>query len=222
MNMLDLWLPLSVAVLDWAAVARRWRAVEYVAKPAVMLLLLAWLWRQGAWPAPLWAFALGLTLSLAGDVLLMLPERFFLAGLVSFLLAHLAYIAGFLSGGRPPLGPTLLLAVPVAVAGYLLVSRVAAALLARGRRGLVGPVLAYGVVISLMVLSALTTLARPAWDPSAARLASLGAVLFLASDAILAWDRFVVPIRFGRLLNLVTYHLGQIALIAGAAAQFVR
>ncbi len=220
--MMGLWVPFAAAVLDWAAVARRWRPVEYAAKPAVMLLLLAWLWQQGAWPAPVWAFALGLVLSLAGDVLLMLPERFFLAGLVAFLLAHLAYIAGFNWGGPPPLAATLVAAAPVAAAGYLLVSRVITALLARGRRRLVGPVAAYGVVISLMVLSALTTPARPAWDSSAARWASLGAVLFLVSDAILAWNRFVRPMRFGQLLNLTTYHLGQIALIAGVSAQFVR
>ncbi len=220
--MIGLLVPLAAAVLDWAAVARRWRVVEYAAKPAVMLLLLAWLWLQGAWTAPLWAFAAGLLLSLVGDVLLMLPDRFFLGGLAAFLLAHLDYIVGFNWGGPPPLAATLLAAVPVAAAGYLLVSRVVAALLARGRRRLAGPVAAYGVIISLMVLSALATLARPDWDGPAARLASLGAVLFLVSDAVLAWNRFVAPVRYGRLLNMTTYHLGQIALIAGASSQFVR
>jgi len=40
-----------------------------------------------------------------------------------------------------------------------------------------------------------------------------GALLFFYSDAILAWNRFVRPIRYGRVVNLVPYHLGQIVLV---------
>ena len=40
----------------------------------------------------------GLVFSLAGDVFLMLPSDQFMAGLVSFLIAHLFYIAAFTAG----------------------------------------------------------------------------------------------------------------------------
>ena len=40
----------------------------------------------------------GLGLSLVGDVALMIPQGF-LAGLVAFLLAHLAYLVAFTRGG---------------------------------------------------------------------------------------------------------------------------
>jgi uncharacterized membrane protein YhhN len=116
-----LWVPLAAALVDWAAVARRWRGLEYVAKPAVMLALLAWLWQRGPWPAPLAAFAVGLVLSLAGDVLLMLPPRFFLGGLVAFLLAHVAYIVGFnWPVSAPPLAALLWL-VPISAAASLII-----------------------------------------------------------------------------------------------------
>ncbi|MDQ2727613.1 MAG: lysoplasmalogenase [Actinomycetota bacterium] len=48
-------------------------------------------------------------------------------------------------------------------------------------------------------------------------LAGGAAVLFYASDATLAWDRFVGPLRRGRLAVIVTYHLGQAGLVVSLA-----
>jgi len=50
-----------------------------------------------------------------------------------------------------------------------------------------------------------------AWG-SAVALAVVGALLFYASDATLAWGRFVHEHRFGHLAVMTTYHLGQIGL----------
>ncbi|NIN65212.1 MAG: lysoplasmalogenase, partial [Anaerolineae bacterium] len=44
------------------------------------------------------AIVLGLAFSLVGDVFLMLPSDRFLLGLISFLLAHMAYIGAFSLG----------------------------------------------------------------------------------------------------------------------------
>jgi len=214
------WWPVAIMAVDWVAVAARWRRVEVVAKPAAMVALLVWLWLGGSAAGvglgPLGWFVAGLVLSLAGDVLLLLPARFFIGGLVAFLLGHLAYIVGLNAGGlRLPMEAVLLL--PVGLAGGWLAWRVGAALKARGQDKLRGPVTLYAAVISLMVVSALTTLFRPDWPGPAAGLAAVGAVLFFCSDALLAWDRFVAPVRAGKLLVIVAYHLGQMALVAGAA-----
>jgi uncharacterized membrane protein YhhN len=150
----------------------------------------------------------------------MLPERFFLSGLVSFLLAHVAYAAGFLSDGLPS-GAAWLLALPVAAAGMALAHQLARRMRAGGQGGLVGPVLAYTVIISVMVFAALVTVTRPEWPKPAAALASLGAVLFMFSDAVLAWGRFVAPVRGGEMAVIVTYHLGQMCLAAGAAGRWL-
>jgi uncharacterized membrane protein YhhN len=64
------------------------------------------------------------------------------------------------------------------------------------------------------------TLFRTDWLSTPAYLVSLGAVLFLSSDLLLAWNKFVNPVRHGPLLIMVTYHLGQLALLAGAVGQF--
>ena len=48
--------------------------------------------------------------------------------------------------------------------------------------------------------------------------AGAGAVLFVASDSMIAWDRFVRPFAWAPVAIMVTYHLGQAGLVASLAA----
>jgi uncharacterized membrane protein YhhN len=194
------------AAADWFAVATRRPRVEYVAKPAVMVgligLAVSLIPGSSASDAARPWFVAGLGLSLLGDVLLMLPRERFVGGLIAFLLAHLAYIGGLVTivmiaglvGGGAVFG--------LVVAGTMvaLVGRPVVRAVRGGRPGLVGPVLAYLSVISMMVVVACAT-GRP--------VAIAGAILFYASDAILALDRFVGPRRWGRVATHVFYHAGQ-------------
>ncbi len=214
---------LAAALVDWAAVYKGWRKVEYVAKPATLALLFAWLLVVSGLQGMLLWFGLGLLFSLAGDVFLMLSDRWFILGLAAFLLAHLMYIAGF-NIPLPNVSPvwSLGLAVVLGLSAARLLRRIVDGLAAKGLRRLVGPVLLYGMIITLMLLSAMLTLFREEWKVLPAALATVGAALFYISDSFLAWDRFVVPIKNGRLLNMITYHLGQIALIVGAVLQLTK
>lgn len=212
---------LAIALVDWIAVAKGWKKVEYIAKPATMValfLLLALVGRFGS--LPLIFFGVGVLFSLAGDVFLMFSDRWFIPGLVSFLLAHVAYIIGF-NLPLPEVSPVWALAVALvlAVSAARLLRQIVAGLSVKGQRKLIGPVIVYGVVITLMLLSAMLTLFRPEWKTTPAALVSLGAMLFFFSDTILAWNKFVNPVKNGRVLNMVTYHLGQIGLIVGVVLQ---
>jgi hypothetical protein len=71
-----------------------------------------------------------------------------------------------------------------------------------------------------MLYAAMSTIFDPAWKTSAAFFVSAGAFLFCASDALLAWNKFVSPVKNGRIWNIALYHLGQIGLVAGAISQF--
>lgn len=219
MNINLLILCMLVAALDWFAVARRWKALEYIAKPAVMLLLLAWLWQTTGLLAALPWFAAGLAFSLAGDIFLMLPKERFFPGLVAFLCAHLTYIAGLLQPWPTLNLPGLILGAIILVAARGLFMHISSALRTAQRETYRLPVLVYSAVISLMLFSALLTLTQPdnIWSPGASVLVSAGAILFFLSDTLLAWNRFVTPIPAGRVLVHAAYHLGQIGLIAGAA-----
>jgi uncharacterized membrane protein YhhN len=214
-------LTLLAALLDWLAVWRAWNGLMYVAKPATMLLLLGWVLSRAGFRGGLIWFALGLLFSLTGDIMLMLPREQFVAGLLAFLLAHGAYIVG-LNLVLPRLGWAAgLIAVAVALACAWLYQRISAGLLVSGHAKLRLPVLIYSVVLSLMTFSALLAYWRPGWNLCSAVLVGLGAVLFFVSDAQLAWDKFVGSLRLGRLRVHVTYHLGQIAIMAGVVLHVV-
>jgi len=212
---------LIIAIIEWIAVAKRWRKVEYITKPAVMVALLLWVVEIGGFNGLLLPFILGLIFSLAGDIFLILPKEQFIAGLLSFLLAHLAYLMGF---NRPVPAfnlVTLILAVAIGLAGWQVYRRIAAGLEKSGKEKLKIPVLIYSLVISLMLLSALMTLARPDWQAGAALAAALGAMLFFISDLALAWNKFVAPLPGGRVVTMSTYHVGQMLILLGAAWQFL-
>ena len=201
---------MGAAIIDWVAVGTRRQRLEYVAKPTVMVALLglaiALVPGSSASQAARPWFVAALALSLVGDVLLMLPRERFVGGLVAFLLAHLAYIVGLVAivivGALVVVGVAvglLVVASTVLLVGWPIVRAIRV-----GRPRLVAPVVAYLAVISSMVVVACAT-GRP--------VAIAGALLFYASDAILAWDRFVMPKPWGRVGTHVTYHTGQTLLV---------
>jgi uncharacterized membrane protein YhhN len=212
-------LALAFAAVDWVAVARRQKTLEYVAKPATMVILLAGTFAlmQGPHDAyHAWCFVAGLALSLVGDVFLMLPDDgTFVFGLAAFLLAQVAYAAGLTP--TPP--PLLALAVLVitATVGLLLFRTLATGLRHSGHTALLVPVSLYAAVLCLMLTAAWATLFRPEWTPVRRLLVVIGASLFFASDAMLAWDRFVKRSRPLHVAVIITYHLGQLGLAASVA-----
>jgi uncharacterized membrane protein YhhN len=192
------------AVGDWVARARKNTGLEYLCKPATIVALIA----TAAALTPAhdagtrrgW-FLAALACSLVGDVFLMLRTDRFVAGLAAFLVGHLCYVAGFWTHG--PRG------VALAVAGVVVVVLVAPLgrriLGALGQsRELMVPVALYMVVISVMLATAWAT---------GNVLAGVGATLFVASDDMIAWNRFVRPFAAADLGIMVTYHLGQAGLV---------
>lgn len=230
MPYLFFWIAIIIGIIEWAAVARGWRKVEYFAKPGTMIALLIFVGlNHGFGPLSdpgetmLW-FALGLVFSLLGDVLLILPKEQFIGGLAAFLVGHIFYILGF--NLLPPLKtPQMVVAGIVTVLVVLTWSqiyrRVAQGLHYKGKSKLKLPVLIYSIVISLMVLAALFTLLRGAWKPLPALAASAGAILFFISDTLLAVNKFVRPLVNGRLRYMIAYHLGQYLITLGALQHFL-
>lgn len=214
--MLMLWLgfALGCAAVDWFAVARADKRLEYIFKPATMLVVilaagLALPHAPNSWFAQF--LILGFIFSLVGDIFLMLPNpRYFLFGLVAFLAGHIAYIIA-LNPTAPPV-EALWLALPIALVGAWLMRQLWRALRASKQDSLRAPVVVYGIAISVMLWSAWATLYRADWSAPQRACVIVGATLFFISDAMLAWNRFVKPFAAAKLAVIITYHLGQIAL----------
>jgi len=150
-----------------------------------------------------------LLLSFAGDVLLIPKDRprVFLAGLVSFLLAHVAYGAAFLASGVT-MAAALATALLLAPVLYVVVRWLGPHL----PRPMRLPVRAYLVVISGMLIGA-TGAAHAAHDPRML----IGALLFYLSDLAVARDRFVAPGPINRTWGLPFYYVGQLVLASSIA-----
>ena len=192
------------AVGDWVARVRHNAPLEYVCKPATLAALIG----TAVTLAPVhdagarrdW-FVAALVCSLVGDVVLMLPTDRFVAGLAAFLVGHLCYVAGFWTDGPGAIAFAVAAAV-VVVAVVPLGRRILGAI--GERRALTGPVALYMVVISVMLSTAMAT---------GNVLAAVGATLFVSSDAMIAWNRFVRPVPGADVGIMVSYHLGQAGLV---------
>jgi uncharacterized membrane protein YhhN len=174
----------------------------YLFKPLTMIFILL-IAVQARRPDPsLYKVAIiaGLVCSLAGDVFLMLPSDRFVAGLVSFLIAHLCYIAAFTAGTG--FGFSWRSLVPCVIYGVIIFTILSPHL---GEMKL--PVVVY--IIAILVM------AWQSWErwsqtgQSGALLAFLGAVLFVISDSALAINRFGEGYKGARALTLSTYFAAQ-------------
>lgn len=185
--------------------------VYYVCKPLATIFLFAFAWfaRHPVSRRYRLAIAIGLVWSLAGDVLLMFPQ-YFIGGLVCFLIAHLAYIVAFTDGVRLGVRPLIWGAFLVLGAGIVWILWPGLPV------GLRVPVLAYAIALATMAAQAITRqqvvgAGQGAQHAAAtsARIAAVGAVLFLVSDALLSYGRFRQSLPCSPLLVLGTYYAAQ-------------
>jgi len=149
-----------------------------------------------------WVFA-ALVGSWLGDVLLISNRpKFFLGGLVAFLLAHVAYIGAFLELGvdtKTALMASAPLLLVLAVVGRWLLPNVP--------KEMKAPVLVYMLVITAMVSCSFAV------AESQRLYVSIAAVVFYASDLAVARNRFVCPGIQNRLWGLPAYYIAQCGFI---------
>src|SRR5271157_5460224 len=199
-------LKLATVVSIVAAIAVHFlasRLLLWTLAPLATILILAIAfanWRSRKDRYSLW-ISIGLLFSLVGDILLLRPDHFFLQGLSAFLLTHIAYLIAFTRDAHFPArrGVWILYLLFAAFCNFLLFSRLPA--------GLRFPVAVYSVFLVSMAAQAMgrSFLMRT----SAARLAAVGALLFVLSDGLLAFNRFYALLRFAPLLILVPYYAAQ-------------
>jgi len=178
------------------------RVHVYLFKPLTMVFIIL-LVLQGARPdASLYKYAIlaGLGFSLVGDIFLMLPLKRVIAGLVSFLVAHLCYIVAFSVGIRLSVSGWLL-------ALFLLYVIIMFAILFPRLGKMRLPVLVYELVIVMMAWRAVERWVQT--GDAGALLALAGAILFVISDSAWAINQFVRRYKSAQALILSSYFCAQ-------------
>ena len=194
------------AVADWVAVAKRLAILEYVSKPtATAAFLLAAASLDVGHDAVWWWRIVALAFCIAGDVFLMLPRDAFVPGLASFAIAQVFFTISF-AAGETSVGRAVAGVVIVAPAALLLARRFIGAIKVSGHGDLVVPVVAYMVVISAMTVGSIA---------AGSAVAIAGAVVFMASDSLIAESRFVREQRWHGVGIMVTYHAALAGLVLG-------
>ncbi len=179
-------------------------AMRWILKPGTIILMifLAATIRNAVKPYKNLIIA-GLFLSSIGDCFLLLSgNQWFTFGLVAFLIAHLVYVAAFMTRWR--FSPFHLLGlIPILAYSFWLLRGLHEGMLASGNAGLWIPVLVYVVVISIMIWSAVIS---RSW------IAIAGAIIFFMSDSLLAWNMFVTSVSWAGYGVMISYYLAQFLL----------
>lgn len=204
-------LGIAAAVSALCAIAADWNerrhAAFYVLKPLTTILIFAIASLAPASGHQHWILV-ALGFSLIGDVCLMFAgNRWFMAGLCAFLLAHVAFVTAFLSGVHA-------VDLPMWLAAVVVYAVVLLALLLPRAGALKLPVVAYCAVLGAMVFAAAARQAQ--FRDFDAALALAGALTFMLSDSLLAWRQFRGKYPGAQAAILSTYWLA-IGLVAWSA-----
>ncbi|MHA2016743.1 MAG: lysoplasmalogenase [Promethearchaeota archaeon] len=192
--------------------------IRYISKPLLMPLLAGFYISYNLnlnSDLNLWVI-LGIAGGFFGDVSLMIPDPdktkgFFKIGLISFLLGHIFYIVALLqmaAGFSRFQWWSLVLTIPYIAIGVIVYPK-----LTKHTGKMTIPVTLYLVVIVLMGVC--TTFLWGCCEPIGVIILMIGALLFIISDTINAFNKFAKEIPFERLYTMSTYLLGQFLLILG-------
>ncbi len=166
----------------------------------------------------------GLFFSWIGDILLQFSnyefriyldsQTWFLLGIVAYLLTQVFYTVAFSlpRGSNTIFGRRIYQLFLVASYGFLLIWLIYYKLY-----DLRIPVIAYGIAISAMLLTALNRYGKV--NGVSYMLVAIGALLFVFSDSMIAVNRFYEKIDFARIFIMVTYVAAQYFIATGSLRQ---
>ena len=199
-------------IADWLDL--NW--IHYISKPLIVISLIVFFLINSKHLRSnirmLTILALGF--SVLGDVLLLfvsVSEYFFISGLIAFLIAHIFYYLVFLKHrdkSKKPYGFIALLLVYAFGLFWFLKS---------GLNALLIPVILYMLVILAMATSAF--LRDKKVGANSYNLVFFGALIFMVSDSLLAFNKFYLPFSLADFSIMFTYALAQLLIVKGLIIQ---
>jgi uncharacterized membrane protein YhhN len=188
------------AIITIYAKVRENNLLQYIFKPLTMLAIILFAFVNSSTPMTFYQQMIiaGLIFSAIGDVLLIDSERF-VQGLLSFSLAHICFIVALGSIITTPNFPSLVF--------YLVYVVVFLMVLWKYLNKLKLPVIVYSLALAAMSWLALSkTIEHHNHETFHA---FVGSIFFVASDSLLAFDKFKSSFRLAQILILSTYFLAQ-------------
>lgn len=143
-----------------------------------------------------WLIIGGLFFSVVGDATI----HWFLVGLIAFFIAHVSYTIGFFTV-RKVTKPRIATCIPIGIYAILFSLILLPILRDSGDDWLIIPVVAYIFMISAMLWTAILTGHTPA---------IIGALLFVISDSVLAWNHFIGEILYAEAFIMLPYYAAQL------------
>ena len=196
-----IWIYFIVTALDLIGVGLKVDWLVLICKPLMMTSLMAFYWVVSTRRSKLYLGAL--FFSLLGDIFLLDKEGQFLLGIGAFLVTQILFIILVLKRSNAFSKANLIFStVPFLIYLVLLMRTLAPEL-----NDLFYPVLIYGSVISVFGITALNYHLNQRNAESMILLS--GAVLFIASDSMIALNKFYSPHMIYPVAIMLTYALAQ-------------
>lgn len=192
-----------------------WDEIHILIKPLLIFFLLFYYFQASASVNKV--FVTALVFCWLGDVLLLFDQMddFFMAGLASFMIAHLLLIISYRQFRYSVDGfegtQKFRLSFPIILAGSGLI-----VVLYPKLGDLKMPVLAYALILTVMVLQSIFRLGRT--STKSFWLVFAGAVSFMISDSLLAINKFYQPISNASVWIMATYLTAVYLIVQGVIA----
>ena len=158
-----------------------------------------------------------LAFSFAGDMLLVSSNSWnFILGIASFLIAHIFYILFFYRvKSFTKKNRLFLLATGLIIAGYVVLMNYLFRPLVTEQQ-LTIPVMAYSVVLGAMLFTAFNVSNSTLQPKTFAYYITTGAVIFVASDSMIAFNKFYLTTPLPGFYIMLTYCIAQFLIVTGA------
>lgn len=188
--------------------------IAWFLKPVLIPFLILGVYFSGSFPTKK-LLLVALSFSWIGDIILLFADRdelFFIAGLIAFLISHIVYILLFnkqLKYKNRKNKAVFWIGV-TAIIMYLIIM---VSILLPHLGDLTMPVFVYALVISTMLLFAFKGFLT--WEEPGNWYVLIGAIAFVSSDSILAFNKFYAPIVMSSFLIMVTYLIAQFLIVVG-------
>lgn len=213
-NKLFLSIYLGFSVFYLLITAFNQEEIERVLKPFLLPLLLVAVYFTESFGTKK-ILVTALTFSWIGDIILLFADKgeiYFILGLVAFLVSHVFYIVLF---SKQTISKTISNKLSFGAGIGLILLYFFGMITTLGPKlgPLTVPVVVYAVVISTMLFFALKGSYQ--WKSIPYHFVLIGAVFFISSDSILAFNKFYQPIPYASFLIMITYLAAQYGIVWG-------